>query len=95
MNTKTCKPESKSEKKSVIPGTDIGVGEQFEITFYSKKAGETIVRLGCWTDKCRVFVTKSGKSCITYYQLERGESDDGYRTATNEWKIQYAQSERA
>jgi hypothetical protein len=50
----------------------------FEISYFAKKHGKVIKRLGLWQDdKCRVFTSGEGELCFTYWDIDK----QGYRTA--------------
>ena len=50
----------------------------FEISYFAKKHGKVIKRMGIWQDdKCRVFRSMKGELCFTYWDMDK----KGYRTA--------------
>ena len=50
----------------------------FEISYFAKKHGKVIKRMGIWQDdKCRVFTSMKGELCFTYWDMDK----KGYRTA--------------
>ena len=49
----------------------------FIITYYSASDKKTITRNALWTDKCRYWISKSGRMLMTYFDIDA----DGYRTA--------------
>ncbi len=54
----------------------------FTITYFAKKYGKMISRMGYWNDKCRMFWSSrdvQAPLCITYFDVERND----YRTATD------------
>ena len=55
----------------------------FKITYYSKKDGRVVSRLGQHDDKSREFKSKNGRKCYCYFDLEKND----YRTATDTWII--------
>ena len=60
----------------------------FIISYFSKKDKKFISRIGKWGEKSRIYISKSGKKCFTYYQLNDGEAKEGYRTATGSWRLE-------
>jgi hypothetical protein len=44
---------------------------------------KTITRNALWTDKCRYWLSKSGRMLMTYFDIDA----DGYRTASDTWSI--------
>ena len=55
----------------------------FIITYYSASDKKTITRNALWTDKCRYWISKSGRMLMTYFDIDA----DGYRTASDSWSI--------
>ena len=55
----------------------------FVITYYSASDKKTITRNALWTDKCRYWISKSGRMLMTYFDIDA----DGYRTASDSWSI--------
>ena len=50
----------------------------FEISYFAKKHGKVIKRMGIWQDdKCRVFRSTNGELCFTYWDMDKKD----YRTA--------------
>jgi len=58
----------------------------FVITYYSASDKKTITRNALWTDKCRYWLSKSGRMLMTYFDIDA----DGYRTASDTWSIKLA-----
>ena len=56
----------------------------FKITYYAKKYKKIIQRLGKHDDDSREYISKDGRKCYCYFDLEK----NGYRTATDTWKIE-------
>ena len=55
----------------------------FKIRYYAKKYGKFIDRKGQWTENCKLWKSKQGQNCFTYYDVNQNE----YRTATGEMRI--------
>ena len=55
----------------------------FQITYFSASDKKTITRNALWTDKCRYWLSKSGRMLMTYFDIDA----DGYRTASDTWSI--------
>ena len=55
----------------------------FVITYYSASDKKTITSNALWTDKCRYWLSKSGRMLMTYFDIDA----DGYRTASDTWSI--------
>ena len=53
----------------------------FQITYYSASDKKHITRSALWTDKCRYWISKSGRMLMTYFDVDA----NGYRTATTAW----------
>jgi hypothetical protein len=67
------------------------INKTFKIT-YTKQNGESVIRKGKWTDKCREYVASAGHKVLCYLDLEATElaGTDQYRNATNKitnWRI--------
>ena len=55
----------------------------FQITYYSASHKKHITRNALWTDKCRYWLSKNGRMLMTYFDVDA----DGYRTASDSWKV--------
>ena len=57
--------------------------ETFKIHYYAKKHSKFIERNAKWDEKCRYWLSKAMKPCITYFDLDKNE----YRTAVGSYWI--------
>ena len=55
----------------------------FTITYWSASDNKTNTRNALWTEKCRYWVSKNGRTLMTYFDVDQ----DGYRTASDTWTI--------
>ena len=55
----------------------------FVITYYSASDKKTITRNALWTEKCRYWLSKSGRMLMTYFDVDA----DGYRPSSASWSI--------
>ena len=51
------------------------LNKQFTITYYSNKDKKHITRRGKWTDKCRYWTSKLGDSLITYFDMDKDNTE--------------------
>tara|TARA_R100000008_G_scaffold73059_1_gene51403 strand:- start:537 stop:770 length:234 start_codon:yes stop_codon:yes gene_type:complete len=63
------------------------IGQYFTIQYYAKKHQATITRSGLWTELCGEFISKKGVPYLIYFDVDQ----NGYRTATNKWKVEVRQ----
>ena len=59
------------------------INKPFVISYYSASDKKVITRNALCTDKCRYWVSKGGRTLMTYFDIDA----DGYRTASDSWSI--------